>query len=90
VLHYRIPYQEAHMQEPREGTTRWRVLEFLEKDSEEASLNGIVLGVEGSAAAIRHAVESLLKSGHLKERIEPGPASTFTRKISVNHERAAS
>lgn len=74
------------MQEPREGTTRHRVLAYLE-DREHDSLNGIVLAVDGSAAAVRHAVEALLKSGHLREEIVPGPSGTYTRKIEVNPNR---
>lgn len=81
------------MQEPREGSTRARVLDFLDRGPDdggmEESLNAIVQGVDGSAAAVRHAVESLLKSGHLKERIEPGPSTTYTRKISLNRERVS-
>lgn len=74
------------MQEPREGTTRHRVLAYLE-GREHDSLNGIVQNVEGSAAAVRHAVESLLKSGHLREEIKHGVSGTWTRKISKNPTR---
>lgn len=69
--------------EPKEGTTRARVIEFLEIEGE-SSLNGIVLGVSGSAAAIRHAVESLLRTTHLIERKEAGAGTTFTRRIKIN------
>lgn len=77
------------MQEPKEGTTRWRVVRYLE-DRPEDSLNGIVQNVEGSAAAIRHAVEALLKSGHLKERVDySAKGQVYTRRISLDRERVA-
>lgn len=71
--------------EPKEGTTRARVLIYLAQEGE-SSLNAIVLGVSGSAAAVRHSVESLIRSGHLKERKEPGAGTTFTRRISINED----
>ena len=72
-------------EQPKEGTTRARVLEYLEQEGE-SSMNGIVLGVSGSAAAIRHAVEALLRTGHLKEEKEQGAGTTYTRRISLNEE----